>query len=447
MDNSLGVCETNLSKGITPKTEFPPTGSGARVKVVAGLDPERLLGDARPYIQQLEEPDSNLKNWVEIIHAALPPNGVSTKASNKMLDPKAEAMRLEEKARQAETVEGSKLKMRPDEKDFFDESQSLRKEKEHKGEVAEVDNLVNETETNSLPGTDIHLNSFAQTKMISHCSQKRPDVKPDMVHSPYLVQSSIPEAKFTAVVATSVASLRGQPGGDNTSSFATKLCRYRFEVNTIAPAVNIVCLPSRTDEKILFSGIESLRKEKEHEGEATGANSSPEYEGKTLPKPSNFQIDGSSSVPPHRMRIRANIYAPPDPQCRKEEELQHSENSILSYIVTAVYEFEARYKYWTVQVQEGILLSNTQELGVSTCPPPPHRFGSVAHEDSCNIFYPWCLADPVLSPEPTVGILYRADIRDSEMPYPMGIKKLVDLAGLHHRHLQLESLTAKSSCG
>ncbi|KAL1115773.1 hypothetical protein AAG570_006063 [Ranatra chinensis] len=38
---------------------------------------------------------------------------VSTKASNKILDPKAEAMRLEEKARQAETFKGCKLKMRP----------------------------------------------------------------------------------------------------------------------------------------------------------------------------------------------------------------------------------------------------------------------------------------------------------------------------------------------
>ncbi|KAL1115380.1 hypothetical protein AAG570_007410 [Ranatra chinensis] len=132
------------------------------------------------------------------------------------------------------------------------------------------------------------------------------------------------------------------------------------DFNKIAPAVNSVCPQCRTIEQNMFSEGRSLGKEKEHEGEATRANSSPEYQGKTLPKPSYYQIDGSSSAPPHHTGIGPNTYASPAPQCRKEEELPISENSILSYIVSAVDEFDSKYKYWSDQVREGKTLSNTQ---------------------------------------------------------------------------------------
>ncbi|KAL1115420.1 hypothetical protein AAG570_007450 [Ranatra chinensis] len=224
------------------------------------------------------------------------------------------------------------------------------------------------------------------------------------------------------------------------------------DFNKIAPAVNSVCPQCRTIEQNMFSEGRSLGKEKEHEGEATRANSSPEYQGKTLPKPSYYQIDGSSSAPPHHTGIGPNTYASPAPQCRKEEELPISENSILSYIVSAVDEFDSKYKYWSDQVREGKTLSNTQCYCVAIgnllpliCPSvytsfdhtvplrkKTKRWSSssiwatlLSRRNYCGGSYIrfgrfHLLTDlAVLSPEPMEGTLYRADIRDTEMPYRM----------------------------
>ncbi|KAL1115378.1 hypothetical protein AAG570_007408 [Ranatra chinensis] len=224
------------------------------------------------------------------------------------------------------------------------------------------------------------------------------------------------------------------------------------DFNKMAPAVNSVCPQCRTIEQNMFSEGRSLGKEKEHEGEATRANSSPEYQGKTLPKPSYYQIDGSSSAPPHHTGIGPNTYASPAPQCRKEEELPISENSILSYIVSAVDEFDSKYKYWSDQVREGKTLSNTQCYCVAIgnllpliCPSvytsfdhtvplrkKTKRWSSssiwatlLSRRNYCGGSYIrfgrfHLLTDlAVLSPEPMEGTLYRADIRDTEMPYRM----------------------------
>ncbi|KAL1115409.1 hypothetical protein AAG570_007439 [Ranatra chinensis] len=224
------------------------------------------------------------------------------------------------------------------------------------------------------------------------------------------------------------------------------------DFNKMAPAVNSVCPQCRTIEQNMFSEGRSLGKEKEHEGEATRPNSSPEYQGKTLPKPSYYQIDGSSSAPPHHTGIGPNTYASPAPQCRKEEELPISENSILSYIVSAVDEFDPKYKYWSDQVREGKTLSNTQCYCVAIgnllpliCPSvytsfdhtvplrkKTKRWSSssiwatlLSRRNYCGGSYIrfgrfHLLTDlAVLSPEPMEGTLYRADIRDTEMPYRM----------------------------
>ncbi|KAL1115375.1 hypothetical protein AAG570_007405 [Ranatra chinensis] len=208
------------------------------------------------------------------------------------------------------------------------------------------------------------------------------------------------------------------------------------DFNKIAPAVNSVCPQCRTIEQNMFSEGRSLGKEKEHEGEATRANSSPEYQGKTLPKPSYYQIDGSSSAPPHHTGIGPNTYASPAPQCRKEEELPISENSILSYIVSAVDEFDSKYKYWSDQVREGKTLSNTQTTVLLRCnrePPAPDMPLSLylvrphctpAEEGEMMVIllylgYPSQQAKLLRCPEPMEGTLYRADIRDTEMPYRM----------------------------
>ncbi|KAL1115414.1 hypothetical protein AAG570_007444 [Ranatra chinensis] len=202
------------------------------------------------------------------------------------------------------------------------------------------------------------------------------------------------------------------------------------DFNKMAPAVNSVCPQCRTIEQNMFSEGRSLGKEKEHEGEATRANSSPEYQGKTLPKPSYYQIDGSSSAPPHHTGIGPNTYASPAPQCRKEEELPISENSILSYIVSAVDEFDSKYKYWSDQVREGKTLSNTQcycvaignLLPLSLYLVRPHC--TPAEEGEMMVIllylgYPSQQAKLLRCPEPMEGTLYRADIRDTEMPYRM----------------------------
>ncbi|KAL1115394.1 hypothetical protein AAG570_007424 [Ranatra chinensis] len=208
------------------------------------------------------------------------------------------------------------------------------------------------------------------------------------------------------------------------------------DFNKIAPAVNSVCPQCKTIEQNMFSEGRSLGKEKEHEGEATRANSSPEYQGKTLPKPSYYQIDGSSSAPPHHTGIGPNTYASPAPQCRKEEELPISENSILSYIVSAVDEFDSKYKYWSDQVREGKTLSNTQTTVLLRCnrePPAPDMplslylvrpHCTLAEEGEMMVIllylgYPSQQAKLLRCPEPMEGTLYRADIRDTEMPYRM----------------------------
>ncbi|KAL1115824.1 hypothetical protein AAG570_006114 [Ranatra chinensis] len=166
--------------------------------------------------------------------------------------------------------------------------------------------------------------------MMTAPNQERPasDVKPDMVHSPYLVQEHHTGDKIyssggyiSRLVKTPFKLLEGlnqveitppdlPPNGVSTS----------VEVDTISPAVNSVCPPSRTDEKVSFSDIESLRKEKEHEGEATETNNSPEYK-ETTPKTqaSSSRMDGSASATPQPKKSGSKLDSQPPSQRRNEE--------------------------------------------------------------------------------------------------------------------------------
>ncbi|KAL1115856.1 hypothetical protein AAG570_006145 [Ranatra chinensis] len=88
------------------------------------------------------------------------------------------------------------------------------------------------------------------------------------------------------------------------------------KVETISSTVNGVP-PSRTD-KVLIAEIECPRKEKEHEGGATVAKCSPEYEETTL-KTSSSRMDGSTSVAPQPMKSGTKPLRQPASQHRNEE--------------------------------------------------------------------------------------------------------------------------------
>ncbi|KAL1115857.1 hypothetical protein AAG570_006146 [Ranatra chinensis] len=214
--------------------------------------------------------------------------------------------------------------------------------------------------------------------------------------------------------------------------------RTGVKVKTISQTVN--SLPSSRTDKVLIGEIECPRKEKEHEGESMVANCSPEYERKTSLEPLDSQNDGS------HMKIIPNTSPPPVPQCRKEEKLRNSENSILPYVITMFDEFEGRYQCWAEQVQERI--SKTQGKTLPEHSDSQNGGGSSALPHHMKISAPpapQCRKLTNLKPDTNAGRskfeigpafqMHRADIRVTQMPYRMaGIKKLVDVLELHHDH-------------
>ncbi|KAL1115411.1 hypothetical protein AAG570_007441 [Ranatra chinensis] len=339
------------------------------------------------------------------------------------------------------------------EEDSIGGSRSLRDEKEHEGEANTRPEHEGTSSSNpKVDGTNLHTPPASQHGEKMELPNGNKNNSSSRTLDELFAKVNDVEGKLGTLLGNRRHSTIENQVGRIPAALPPNGVSTGVDFNKMAPAVNSVCPQCRTIEQNMFSEGRSLGKEKEHEGEATRANSSPEYQGKTLPKPSYYQIDGSSSAPPHHTGIGPNTYASPAPQCRKEEELPISENSILSYIVSAVDEFDSKYKYWSDQVREGKTLSNTQCYCVAIgnllpliCPlvytsfdhtvplrKKTKRWSSssiwatlLSRRNYCGGSYIrfgrfHLLTDlAVLSPEPMEGTLYRADIRDTEMPYRM----------------------------
>ncbi|KAL1115830.1 hypothetical protein AAG570_006120 [Ranatra chinensis] len=245
-DTSPSALKTHHVKGVTPKTtESPPPCSGARVKVGAGPDPERLLVGASPKVQRLKEPQRDFKETT-----------LKTQASSSRMDGSASATPQPKKS-------GSKLDSQPP-------SQCRNEELRAKNK-----------------------------KNVTFCNKKAEEIRSQNKELRERLRI-IKERKTTSVTNNRVEIIStALPPNDISADIAVR--------HKISPTV-------------------SPRKEKEHEGEATRANMSPEYQERTSSEQSLSQVDGP------------NLHAPIASQHREKKELPNSNrNNSSNYTLHEIY--------------------------------------------------------------------------------------------------------------